>query len=337
MKGFTGLEKSKSFQQKSKSLKDLIRHMLHILEHFGVPINQTPRRLERMALVCLALADIRQLDHFSHAKDLDTPYALKTRDIIAYLNEHFEENISRGSYDDIRRKDLRFPITAGLIMTSLPSSATNDSTRGYGWNSIYSALLRSYPSDQWKSDTEKILKNLPQLVETLSRKRDLELIPVQLHNDDVLSFSPGAHNQLQKAIIEEFLPRYGKGAQVLYVGDAKDKFLYLNEDTLHRLQFFEIAHDKLPDVIAYTPSNNWLYLIEAVHSSGPIDEVRLLEFQQLTADCTADLVYVTAFLDRITFKKFAATIAWETEVWIADNPDHLIHYNGDKFLGPYSN
>ncbi|MBS1775349.1 MAG: hypothetical protein JSS64_03610, partial [Bacteroidetes bacterium] len=23
------------------------------------------------------------------------------------------------------------------------------------------------------------------------------------------------------------------------------------------------------------------------------------------------------------------------EVWIADNPDHLIHFNGHKFLGAY--
>jgi adenine-specific DNA-methyltransferase len=46
---------------------------------------------------------------------------------------------------------------------------------------------------------------------------------------------------------------------------------------------------------------------------------------------------VTAFPDRVTFRKFAKDIAWETEVWIADNPDHMIHFNGDKFLGPYTN
>ncbi len=101
------------------------------------------------------------------------------------------------------------------------------------------------------------------------------------------------------------------------------------------MNFFEISHDELPDVIAYSKNKNWLYLIEAVHSSGAISELRLLQLQKLTQKCTANIIYVTAFLNRTTFRKFIADIAWETEVWIADNPEHLIHFNGDKFLGPY--
>ncbi len=76
-------------------------------------------------------------------------------------------------------------------------------------------------------------------------------------------------------------------------------------------------------------------LIEAVHSSGPISELRLIQLQKLTKDCKADIVYVTAFLNRPKFSQFMTDIARETEVWIADNPDHLVHFNGDKFLGPY--
>ena len=34
-------------------------------------------------------------------------------------------------------------------------------------------------------------------------------------------------------------------------------------------------------------------------------------------------------------QRFHSAIAWETEVWIADEPDHMIHYNGERFLGPY--
>ena len=112
--------------------------------------------------------------------------------------------------------------------------------------------------------------------------------------------------------------------------------LYVDEEQLKSLKFFELSHDKLPDIIAYHAQNNWLYLIEAVHSSGSISETRLLELKKLTENCTADIVYVTAFLNRVEFKKWITDIAWETEVWIADNPDHLIHFNGDKFLGSYS-
>lgn len=145
----------------------------------------------------------------------------------------------------------------------------------------------------------------------------------------------GQHNDLQKAIIEEFLPRYGHGCEVLYIGDTANKLLFIDADKLKSLHFFELSHDELPDIIAYNTNKNWLYLIEAVHSSGSISEVRMLELKRLTTGCTADIVYVTAFLTKAEFRKWAAEIAWETEVWIAENPDHLIHFNGGKFLGPY--
>jgi type II restriction enzyme len=121
-----------------------------------------------------------------------------------------------------------------------------------------------------------------------------------------------------------------------YVGDTANKFLHLEKERLEALQFFELSYGELPDIVAYSEQRNWLYLIEAVHSSGAISPVRLLELKKLTEQCTADIIFVTAFLDRNTFRQFAPDIAWETEVWIAEAPDHLIHFDGEKFLGPYS-
>lgn len=160
-------------------------------------------------------------------------------------------------------------------------------------------------------------------------------MPVQLPGGKKLIFSPGEHNRLQKSVIEEFLPRYGHGSEVLYVGDTAAKLLHHDKAGLKKLKFFELAHGELPDIVAYSKSKNWLYLIECVHSSGPMTPLRLAELLSLTEPCTADIVFVTAFLDRATFRKFAPDVAWETEVWIADAPDHLIHFDGDKFFGPY--
>ena len=175
------------------------------------------------------------------------------------------------------------------------------------------------------------------LRERLSPIRETDIVKVALPDGQSLEFSPGEHNDLQKAIIEEFLPRYGFGAQVLYVGDTTNKFLVCDKAKLEELSFFELTHDELPDVLAYSESKNWMFLIEVVHSSGPISPVRLQDLKHLTRDCPAEIIYVTAFLDRATFRKFAPDIAWETEVWLADSQDHLIHFNGDKFLGPYKN
>ena len=175
----------------------------------------------------------------------------------------------------------------------------------------------------------------PTLAERLDAARQIEIVPIKLPDGQTIQFSPGEHNLLQKAIIEQFLPRYGFGAEVLYVGDTAKKFLVKDEQKLKSLKFFELEHGELPDIVAYSSKKNWLFLIEAVHSFGPISPVRLLELKRLAKHCTADIVFITAFLNRDTFRKYAPVIAWETEVWIADAPDHMVHFDGDKFLGPY--
>jgi len=327
---------AKTFAKKSKSTQELINHTLFILETFGIPMDGTARRLERIAIVFLAVADVKKVADFKNTKDLEkNGHSLKTRDISAYVNENFQEEISRGSYDDVRRKDLKLLVLGEIVLQSNPNSATNDSTRGYGVNPFYSELIRKYPSKNWSKFVKEKLEDIEPISEKLKRKREINKIPVKLPSGNPLSFSPGKHNELQKAIIEDFLARYGYGAEVLYVGDTSNKYLHLNEGRLSQLNFFKISHDELPDIIAFSEERNWLYLIEAVHSSGAISETRLLQLKKLTEECTAEIIYVTAFLDRSTFRKFIADIAWETEVWIADNPDHLIHFNGDKFLGPY--
>ena len=177
--------------------------------------------------------------------------------------------------------------------------------------------------------------NYVQHINTLLKPK-ITATPLVLTDGHKLSFSAGAHNLLQKNIIEKFLPLYGFGAEVLYVGDTEKKNLYQNTNQLNALQFFELAHDKLPDVVAYSEQKNWLYLIEAVTTANPIDELRRQTLVQLTNQCTANVIFITAFPDRITYRQFAKDIAWETEVWIADSPEHMIHFNGDKFLGPYA-
>lgn len=335
MKQYINPVKSNTFREKTEKVQELINCSLHILDCFGIPMDSTPRRLERMAIAFLASGDIKCIEDFKSIKDWNSGYSLKTRDIINYVNEHFNENISSGSYDDIRRKDLKLLTIAEVVLRSSPNSATNDSTRGYSINPIYADLIKKYGEKGWEKLVLEKLKNVEPLNQKLKRERAIQKVEVVLQSGIKLSFSAGEHNDLQKAIIEEFLPRYGFGADVLYVGDTSDKYLFLEKDKLAKLNFFEISHEELPDVIAYSENKNWLYLIEAVHSSGPISEIRLLHLQKLTKNCTADIVFVTAFLNRQKFRQFMTEIAWETEVWIADNPDHLVHFNGDKFLGPY--
>jgi len=325
-----------TFEAKTPEVQQLINEALHILDHFGIPIeDKTARKLERMALAFLAVCDVKVSDDWVKAKSLNDGYALKTRDIIDYINANFAESISRGSYDDIRRKDLKHPALAGVVISDRPKSARNDPNRAWTVNPSYIQLIRAYSQDNWDSRVEKFFEGKTTLREQLAVRRDLPRIPIQLPSGIELEFGLGEHNQLQKAIVEEFLPRYGFGANVVYIGDAENKFLYYDVDTAGEIGLATLAHEELPDVVAYSQERNWLYLIEAVHSSGPMSPERIIVLQPFLKNCTADIIFVTAFIDRATFRKFVADIAWETEVWIASSPDHLVHFDGEKFLGPY--
>lgn len=322
-----------SRSKKSAQVIKIINEAIDILESVGIPLNdKTERSIERMAMAFLAVANVTE--DWKNATDKS---ALKTRKIIDFNNKHFQEKISSGSYDDIRRKDLKLLVLANLIINSADNlnAATNDPTRGYSLDTDFANLIRHYGTQNWHSELELFLSERELLKDILARNRDINKVPVVLSNGKILELSAGSHNELQKLIIEKFLPRYGKNCQILYCGDTANKLLHLDEERLNLLNFFELSHDKLPDVIAYDENKNWLYLIEAVHSSGSISEIRRLELERLTTNCTAETIYVTAFLNKTEFKKWVTDIAWETEVWIADNPDHLIHFNGDKFLGPY--
>ena len=315
-----------------------IDHALEILEALGIPTQgMTARRKERMAKAFMALADIKPSSAWKSAKDNRSGHQLQSRQIITYLNNHWGEAISPGSYDDIRRRDLALPVEAHIVLKSAnnPDANTNDGTRGFAIDPLAGQAIRAFGTAQWTKEVAKFQQTRPSLAAQLRRDRDLAQIPIQIDAQTALRFSPGGHNQLQKAIIEGFLPIYGFAARILYVGDTAQKNLFQDTARLQQLQFFELAHDALPDVVAYSETRNWLYLIEAVTTANPITELRRNALLRAASNCTADIILVTAFPDKATYRKFAHEIAWETEVWIADAPEHMIHFNGDKFLGPH--
>ena len=161
------------------------------------------------------------------------------------------------------------------------------------------------------------------------------MVPVKLPTGQTYALSPGPHNEIQKAVIEEFLPRFSKGAEILYLGDTSKKVLHIDTEKLRLLGIAEPSRDMLPDILAYDEEQKWLFIIEAVHSSNPIDRLRHLALRRLTENATVGCVFVSAFRDLSAFGRFAKAISWETEVWIVDEPEHMIHFDGGRFLGPY--
>ena len=140
---------------------------------------------------------------------------------------------------------------------------------------------------------------------------------------------------LVRTVVREFCSRWTPGGTVLQVGDARTELKILEVDILKRLGITAEICGKMPDVIVYVEQKKWLVLIEAVTSHGPVNPKRRGELKVLFKDSTAGLVFVTAFLDRKAMIRYLGEISWETEVWVAEAPTHLIHFNGERFLGPY--
>ena len=211
--------------------------------------------------------------------------------------------------------------------------ATNSPNYRYRLTNEMLKLVQSFGTDWWQNKLTSFRNNHETLVQLYASKRVRYKMPVKI-NGEKFTFSPGEHNQLQKAIIEEFAPRFAPNSECLYVGDTIKKDLVKNEDKLRKLGFTITLHDKMPDVVLYSEEKNWLYFIESVTSVGPMEPKRIKEIEEMTTGVIAGKIYVTAFPNFKTFKKFSETLSWETEVWIANRPDHMIHLNGDKFLGP---
>lgn len=167
------------------------------------------------------------------------------------------------------------------------------------------------------------------------REREMPRIPVILSNSDNIDRLPGRQNILIQKVLADFCAMYTPAGRVLYISHTKAKWAYFDTDALRALGVEIEEHGKMPDVVVHHVEKDWLVLIEAVTSHGPVDPKRRQELKELFAGSKIGLVFVTAFLEWRAMIKYLNDISWETEAWFAESPTHLLHFNGKRFLGPY--
>lgn len=295
-----------------------------ILNELKVPSKQ---QSDLCGYVILAMADIKRNDKWVNA----TNKWIRIHDVIAFIREFYELSYAENSRETFRKQAMHHFRNAAFIEDN--GKATNSPNYRYRLTDEMLLLVKAFQSNLWEEQRNNFLKSHQNLIDLYSSKKAVRKMPVKINGDD-FTFSPGKHNQLQKFIIEEFAPRFAENSECLYVGDTIQKDLVKNEEKLKELGFEITLHDKMPDVVLYSEDKNWIYFVESVTSVGAMEPKRIKEIEEMTENVSAGKIYVTAFLDFKTFKKFSESLAWETEVWIADMPDHMIHLNGDKFLGP---
>lgn len=308
-----------------------IGQALKILVDIGLPKQQ---QNERSALCLLALLNVKPDDDWSAVE----PHLIGITPIMDFVKVHYERNYAPNTRETFRRQSMHQFVQAGVALYNpdKPERPVNSPNAVYRASAEFLGLVRTYGTVRWAEELKAFLATNTPLSERYDWKRDQPTIPVELGEELTLKLSSGEHSLLIKKIIEEFMPRFIPGSALVYIGDTGSKWSHFDEDLLVRLGVNVDSHGKMPDVIFYYPEKNWLVLAESVTSHGPIDGKRYIELSTLFASSTAGLVYVTALPTRSLLSKFLPDIAWETEVWIADRPDHMIHFNGNKFMGPYS-
>lgn len=303
---------------------DKVEEAREFLKLIGMPKAQ---QADICCYVLLAMAGIKPNMTWKESKN----EWIRIHDIIQFSNTFYGVAYAENSRETFRKQALHRFRTAALVEDN--GRATNSPNYRYRLTEETLKILKTFQSVEWQKSWNHFLMDHKKLVDIYASKKKMTMMPVKI-NDADFKFSAGKHNELQKAIIEEFAPRYAPNSECLYVGDTIKKDLVKNVEKLTKLGFEITLHDKMPDVVFYRADKNWIYFVESVTSVGPMDPKRILEITEMTKNVTAGKIYVTAFLDFKTYKKFSETLAWETEVWIAEMPDHMIHLNGDKFLGP---
>jgi len=315
--------------QETRITMGKIEQAQEILEALGLPPAQ---QNEVSALTLLALARLSEDTNWESAAS----ESMRVHDILVEIKQRYGREYAENSRETIRRKVLHQFEQAGIAIRNADDleRPTNSGLNNYVLSDLVLDVVRSFGTAKWKAKSRNFVEQQGRLLDLYQKAREQIKIPLQVADGKVYKLSPGKHNKLEVAIVEEFGPRFAPGAKLIYLGDTAKKTLVFDKNAFTKLGIPVLEHGKFPDVILYDAKKKWLFLIEAVTAHGPVSPKRQIELEKLFEKCRAGKIYVTAFLDFAAYKKYANDIAWETEVWIAEMPSHMIHLNGDKFLGP---
>ncbi|MCK4662250.1 MAG: restriction endonuclease [Bacteroidales bacterium] len=301
-----------------------------ILKELGLPDAQ---HNEISGYTLLALCNVKEKDKWSSAYKQSHGIS---KGIMVFVSKYYQKHYAPNTRETFRRQVLHQFVQAGIAdyNPEIPDLPVNSPRAHYALSEIALETIKTYKTKKWKQSVNQFKDQIGELKQKYSKDREMSRVPVKLPNGKVLQLSPGKHNEVQAAIVEEFASRFAQDSVLLYLGDTENKDLHIDKDKLESIGIIITEHSKLPDVVIYDESKNWLYLIEAVTSHVPMSPKRIVELDDFLKNCKAGKIYVSAFPDFSEFKKHTNNIAWETEVWIMEFPEHMIHFNGDRFIGP---
>ena len=316
------------------SIEELINKKLEeaieILKKFGMPSEQ---QNERTAYCLLSLLNVTPEKAWKNAEN---PLVGITP-MMTFAKEYYNKIYAPNSRETFRRFSTHQLVQAGIVLYNpdKPNRPVNSPKAVYQISPAALKVIKTFGTSDFEPLLSDFIQNQSTLAAQYAHEREMNMVSVKIKKNHMIQISPGKHSELIRDIIEQLAPRFLPNSTLIYVGDTGEKWGYYDQELAGNLLFNVQEHGKMPDVILYVEDKKWLVLIEAVTSHGPVDSKRYIELEELFSNVSADKVYISAFPDKKTFTHYVQDIACETEAWIADNPTHMIHFNGDKFLGPH--
>jgi type II restriction enzyme len=309
---------------------DKIKEAQIILKKLGMPPAQTN---EISALTLLALCGLGKKSNWENAVRKSMTIS---KNIMTFIAEKYNKEYAPNTRETFRRQVLHQFVQGRIVdyNPDNPGLPTNSPHVHYAIAESALKAIRSFGTNQFDKEIKEFIQNQGSLADAYLNKREKRKVSVILPDGKKIKLSPGKHNNLQALVISNFASRFIAEPIVLYLGDTARKNLHIEYGYFDQMNIRITEHGKLPDVVILDKKNDWIFLIEVVTSHGPMNPKRVIELNEMFQQYSHGLVYVSAFPDFAEFKKHSKDIAWETEVWIADSPEHMIHFNGDKFLGP---
>ena len=291
------------------------------------------RSNERSAMTLLALAHLNESSIWADAtNDMYT-----TRMIMDWIRDKLGQNYAANTRETIRRFTLHQFIAGGIVEENAdqPDRPINSPKWNYRLNPALLPVIHAIETPDYPMRLDEFLDGIDTWKQLQDELLHMNKVPVTMPDGSAICLSAGGQNILIKTMVEEFCPRYAPGSKVLYIDDTDHTHRTEQEEMMAAIGIEMPERGKAPDLIVWSEEKEWLFLMEACSTHGPIDVTRKRELYELFNAKRNSIVFVSCFPDRTTMRRYLKDLAWETEAWCAAEPDHMIHLNGSRFMGPY--
>ncbi|UQA60208.1 BsuBI/PstI family type II restriction endonuclease [Polyangium aurulentum] len=162
-------------------------------------------------------------------------------------------------------------------------------------------------------------------------------IIVNFPNAETRRLTAGESSTIAKYVIEQFAPRFLDDPVVIWLSESKTKVVARDDLLAKQINLTIDPSRNLPDIILAglgAAGGILLVFVEVVATDGPVSEARREELRRIAAETGLDeehIAFVTAYMDRSSpaLRKNFATLAWNTFIWIASEPESIVALYGD--------